>query len=442
MPRSRSEEASLQTGVTIPTPPQNLAAEEDVIGAMMLDAGAIRAAAEVLEPEGERKFYRASHGLIYRACLAMSADADPVDATTLASFLDAHGKLESVGGVPRIQELASIVPSVGSTAFKARLVREAWAKRELANVLVDGVMKATNGVTSEQAMALVEQSLLEVRSRLETGGRSAVSTMLDLAMRMEDRMKNPPEKGRDIPAPFSFLSPLQQGRLYVLSGYTGDGKTVASVQYAKSAAKRRLKVGFFSIEMDEEQLYDRFIASFGIPLSEVESGQIKPHNMDTFKNAMKETVGWKVDVIDDRAANAAMVRRYQQIRRYDLIVIDHLHEISLGGRPSDRRQLLEDEVHRITTIARSESVPILLLAQLSRPAGSSNFPRPSMAMLRETARIEQAAAMVAFVWRQRDEQGQPEDEAEFIVAKNRFGPTGRRPLRFLGDTVRFVEVAV
>ena len=146
-----------------------------------------------------------------------------------------------------------------------------------------------------------------------------------------------------------------------------------------------------------------------------------------------------MDVIDDLLSNSGTFLRAQRLRHYDLIIIDHLHEITLPGRAQDRRVELEQEVHRITTLARQENVPVLLLAQLSRSGGTAPFPPPNLTMLRESGRIEQEAAMVSFVYRERDKKNLQLPESWFIIAKNRFGPVGRRSLDFIGDQVRFVE---
>lgn len=420
--------------------PQDLAAEENTVSAMMLAPEAIDAALSILEPNGEKKFYRASHGILYKACRKMHLDGDKVDALTVSDFLHTHGVLDRCGGADRIHELATLVPAVANTARYAQIVNAMWAKRELATVFWQMHEQASNGVIPQQVMANAEQALLDARSRIEQGGPSAVATMFDLAEQLEERRANPPDMNAGVPAPFSFLKPLKPGRLIVLAGYTGDGKTVAGTQYVKAAAKTGVRVGVFSIEMSKEQLFDRLISSFGIPLADVESGRIRDHYRQAYVEALREVMTWKVDVIDDRDANAATFRRFQRLRRYGLLVIDHLHEIALPGRSADHRHELEEEVRRITTVARSENVPVVLLAQLSRSVGSSPFPRPTPAMLRETARIEQAAAQVCFIWRERDEKNMRKDDSEFIVAKDRFGPEMNRPLRFVGDTVRFVEV--
>lgn len=413
----------------------NQEAEEHVVGAMLVSRIAIEDAAEVLEPRGHRKFWRRSHGLLYQAMVSMDGDGQVIDPVTVCAFLEAQGMLSEVeGGKERVQELASWVIVTSNASHHAKIVREQWARREIANTL----KIETEGVSADVLLEQVEQAVMDVRLRVETGGRQAGASMYELSESLEERVKNPPRE-EGVPGPFSFVKPLTGGRLYIVGGYTGDGKTVIGTQYAKAAAKRGLSVGFFSIEMSKEQLFDRIIASFGIPLSQVESGRIHERYRDQYREAVKEVSGWRLDIHDDRAGNSVSFLRAQRLRHYDLIVIDHLHEITLEGK-QDYRSLLEQEVHRITSLARSENVPVLLLAQLSRRVQGRPFLMPNLTMLRESGRIEQEAHMVCFVWRERDQNDQPLPESWFIVAKNRSGPSGlRRSLDFIGERVTFVE---
>lgn len=412
----------------------NLEAEENVVGAMMLARSAIEDVAQVLEPRGHKKFWRRSHGLMYAAMVKMDAEGQMVDPITLCAFLEAHNALVDVGGKERVQEIATLVVVASNAAHHAKVIREQWARREI----TDSLKVPTEGVSADVLLEQVEQAVMDVRLRIESGGRLSGASMYELSEGLEERVKNPPVEG-GVPGPFSFVKPLVGGRLYILGGYTGDGKTVIGTQYAKAAAKRGLSVGFFSIEMSKEQLFDRIVASFGIPLSQIESGRIQDRYREQYRDAVREVSGWRLDIIDDRAGNSTSFLRMQRLRHYDLIVIDHLHEITLEGK-QDYRHLLEQEVHRITSLARSENVPVFLLAQLSRRPQGKPFTIPNLTMLRESGRIEQEAHMVSFVWRERDKNDQPLPESWFIVAKNRSGPSGlRRALDFNGEGVSFVE---
>jgi replicative DNA helicase len=281
----------------------------------------------------------------------------------------------------------------------------------------------------------LEKVVLSLGGLVEKGSASQMQSGSALSDQYRRELAAPPAVERGIATPFRWLRRLMPGRLYVLAGETAHGKTVLGGQYARAACQEGAAVGFFSIEMTRAQLFDRMLACYGIPLPQVESRRVAPFYADTLERALKETARWRVEINDERSANHVTFRRWQRLRHYDLIVIDHLHEIDIEGRASDRRVNLEQELLRIASVARDLNVPILLLAQLSRGEG-----RPNLAKLRESGRIEQVAAQVQFIWRKPTESGEPGTEAELIVAKDRFGPTGKMPLHFDGEMVRFTEV--
>ena len=408
--------------------------EEHTLGAMMISPSALDAVLETLEPHGEEKFTRDNHRVIYRAMRAMVRAGHGVDPVALPVFLEAHKALVRVGGEQRIQELATLVYSATNATHHAKLVREAWAKRE-----VEALAVYPDKPTAVESLEVMERSLMDVRARIEEGNAKAFFTAYELAEAHEAHIKNPVTQ-RGVPTPFRTLDPLCAGQLHILSGYTGDGKTVAAVEYAKTACKNRFRVGFWTIEMSHGALFQRFLASFGVPLSQIQSGNVSATFKRRHDEALAEVSTWQFDVYDSSASNSATIRRAQRLRRYDLIVVDHLHEIMLEGRASEHRRLLEDETRRLLHVAKEHEVPILLLAQLSRPSNNTSFPAPTLTMLRETGRIEQEAHSVVFIWRERDKQNQPTNEAWLIVGKNRDGRAGyRRPLDFIGDQVRFVE---
>lgn len=420
-------------------PPFNGDAEESVLGAMMLSALAVETVLAELEPDGEQTFWRETHGHVYRACRALYRAQRPVDAITVAALLESKGKLADAGGKERIHELAALVPATSNVGHYAKIVREMWAKRLVAAAALQGHESAINGAGSAETIEATLNALLDVQATLGRG-RKRPALLGELALRLEDRVKNPP-KECGIATPFPTFPKFQPSRLYVLSGYTKDGKTAVACQFAAAAAKH-VPVGFVSIEMSDAQLFDRMVAGFGVPLHMVESGRITPPFLPAYREGLRVLSGLNVEVIDDPGACAATIAPLQRARKYGLIIVDHLHRISLGGKASERRHFLEDEVRDLARLTRSEEVPMLLLAQLSRSGTPGNpYPRPNASMLRETAVIEQEAAVVAFVYRKRDTTThEPTDDAEMIVQYDRFGPSGSFPLRFLGEQMRYVEL--
>lgn len=409
--------------------PQNLGAESAVLGAMLKSDEAVKAVLPILEKE---HFYRKSHGVIFEQITELWQKGLPVDAIAVVAALEASKRLVDAGGQTGVHELPTLAGSATQAPHYGTIIRNCWQKRELLNALRGAAAKTLNGSTPDEAFEAAEHNLLEVRLRCDRGRESVVSGYR-AAEWFQEKVKNPPTEERGIKVPFSFLRRWQPSRLYVVSGYTADGKTILAAQFAATAASDFAKVGVFTIEMSWQDLTNRIVASFGVPLSECESGRISPEHRASYRKGVAELAHWKIDLIDDEALNISKIIAAQTLAQYDFIVIDHLHQMDFV----DRREL-ERNVTAIANLARRFHIPILLLAQIHRGQNDS-FPRPTLSSLRETGVIENVAAMVAFVWRHRDENKLPTDEAEFIVAKNRYGKTGWWPLGFDGSHVRFRE---
>lgn len=410
-------------------PLANIDAEEDVLGAMLINESSIEAVLDVLEPDGADKFYRTTNGVIYTVIVKMYRDGKPIEPLTVAAAAPEHEQT--------IHEIAAGTIMTRNAGFKAGLVKKLWASRTLQQTLKDALRAVEEG-NYDEAIDMAEANLMEVRHRYE----SSAPIFLDgfgMATAIDERIKNPLGVDEGVRAPFTFLPNMLPGRLYVIGGYTAHGKTSLAVQYARTALERGHSVGFFSIEMSGHQLGDRFAASFGVPLQQIETGRVTPTNTTKIGDALGKMAVWKIHVVDDTTSNAGTVARMQRLHKYDLIIIDHLHQITLPGKAGERRQALEDEVHAITTVARHYNVPVILLAQLSRPS-EGKIKRPGLSDLRETSRIEQQAAFVGFIYRKHDLNGAITDESEFVTAKNRFGPTGVDELEFRGTETKFVEI--
>lgn len=408
--------------------PQNLEAEESVLGAMLLSPGAI-GAVSFLEDDD---FYRESHGTIYRTILSLNMRGESADAITVVDALEKAKKLKDVGGRARIHELAALVPATANAAHYAKIVRAHCEQRRVLRILAEATLAAQTG----DLMAV--DDMVQGLSRQDTDGLEIVAMGNALAD-LEEEIKNPPdieEIGIDVP--FSFLRPQMPGRMSILGGYQGEGKTALMGQYVQVAAHQKKKIGVFTMEMTWRDLRDRFVTSQGVPYEDLQNRRLtSDFARQAYTNALMEMSKWQVEFIDKGDLTIGDIERVQRIQDYDYIVIDHLHQFAWRERRD-----IELIVHRIVTLAKRANVHILLLAQLKRPFGSDRLPRPTMSMLRETGMIEAEAAMVNFVYRPRNDEGLRHSEAEFIIAKNRFGEEGLHKLFFLGDQVRFLEATL
>lgn len=403
----------------------------------MISPHAIDACTDILEG---REFYRESHGLIFRAIVALWARSIDVDGITVADELGRDGNLERAGGAERIHTLAALVPAASNARHWANIVRETWLARGLVRT---GMELQRLGYERpgpiEELYAQGDKLMVELHGHLERRNDN-VYTGKQLAEDFLRRLNAPDTEKRGLKAPFRSLSDLLGGRLHVLAGYQAHGKTSIGLQFLRSSCETGARVGLGSIEMSHADLVDRLVAQAGVPHHQIAQRSIGAEYQDRMNEALVEISSWDFEVIDDEALDPAGVRRHQRRGGYDILILDHLHRMPIRDRRHERQEI-EDNVRQITNVAREFDIPVLLLAQLSRPDRSIGdpFPRPTTASLKGTGAIEQEASHVWFIWRKSDKQGQLSSEAELITAKNRFGPVGWQPLGFIGTQVRFTE---
>ncbi len=413
--------------------PQNVEAEEAVLGAMMLSPKAIDKVSDILD---DADFFRESHARIYRVMLGLHGAGDPVDAITVTDELERRGELEDVGGRVRIHELAALVPSSVNVGHYAQIVREMATLRGLVHA-GDEIARLGWEHRGEvrDLITQAEAYVLELTPRGER--RETLYSSKDVVALFREKMANPVDDSvGGIPTPWSFIRPLKGGRLYVLAAYTADGKTATATQFLRAACEAGKRVDFASIEMSVADLADRLVSTFGVPHFMCQSGMVSEQYREGAEHALRLIEGWDFYIKDDETIDVAELRRHVRMRRPDMLIIDHLHRMEW----KERRDL-ELAIRALTNIAREFDLPIVLLAQLNRsPDWKDPFPRPTLTRLRETAVLEQEAFAVWFVWRKRDEFQQPGTEAEFIIAKNRGGPLGWQRMEFVPSEVRFRPV--
>jgi len=425
--------------------PQSLIAEEHVIGSMMISEKAIVAVAAILTAED---FFRASHAKMFQAALTLWSAGEPVDALTLTNELARRGELEEVGGKVRIHELSIIVPASANAGHYAEIVKE---KAFMRGLIRGGEEIARLGWEGEgepaEHLARAEQIIDELRQHQTQEERDQTMTTYDVALYLDAKFNNPPDESIGIPGPWSFVPKMMGGRLYVLGGYSSDGKTAAAAQFFDAAVAAQVPSTFLTLEMSMEDLAERIASTLGLPARRVQSGVLLPEHTDLRRNVTDRLVkGAPYGLIwDAPGVDIATIRAHVKARRPKegpfLLIVDHLHEFEV--RAEYDRQDLEAVVRGLWRIAREFDITILLLAQLSRSGDKRHpFPVPTMSALKGSGAIEQLAWAVWFVYRERDENNLPTDEALFLVSKNRSGVTGTRKLIFHPREVRYTEVAL
>jgi replicative DNA helicase len=413
--------------------PQAAEAEESVLGACLYSQAALDVALDRLKPE---YFFRESHSIIFQAMVDMGDGGIPTDSVTVKSYLAEKGLLDSAGGPVRLEELIALAPATANVGHYAKLVRDAWRKRLVLRHATE-IANNIETMSADDAVAALDSAALTVEAQTEERHELVVD-IKELVTSKRYFMEHPQAEVVGVPSPFSFITNLVGGRLYVLSGYMKDGKTASFLQFAAAAAEAGDSVGIVSAEMSKTDLFDRWACQrTGLDYWKIKNPWLLDmQEREILEQALAEMESWPVDVIDDESVNPAKLRRYQRAGKYSLLGVDHLHRF----RWKDRHDL-ENQVKSITNVAREFEVPLILLAQLSRAGDYAKpFPVPSMRQLRETAMLEAEASAVWFVYRERDDNHVQTSRAQFIVAANRYGKADSYPLYFDDKSQTFREM--
>ena len=375
-------------------PPQNIDAEQAVLGAMLIKKEAIAEVSQLLRPED---FYRDAHKIIYEAMLALFNRNEPADIVTVTNYLDKENKLDKVGGITFVTALANIVPTAANVNFHANIVREKADLRHLINTATDiagMAYEATDDVAD--VIDKSEKMIMEVANRQNV---SAFTPMQEIVMETFDKINTLYEsKGgltgiscgfKDLDA---LTSGLQASDLILVAARPSMGKTAFTLNIAANVAlKEKKTVAFFSLEMSKQQLVQRMLCSEG----GIDSQKLKNADLSTEDWEKLVRTADKVSAaplyIDDTAGITVMelrskARRLKAEHGLDLIIIDYLQLMqgrSKGG--SDNRQQEISEISRsLKAVARELNVPVIALSQLSRSVESRQIKRPMLSDLRES----------------------------------------------------------
>ncbi len=438
--------------------PQNLEAEQFVLGALLIDKNAIVKIADLVEAED---FYKDAHGLIFAAMLELYAKHEPIDILSLTDKLEEKNKLSAVGGRAYLANLANSVGTASNIEFYASLIQKKATLRRLIGAAGD---IAELGYDEEEEIDKVldtaEQKLFNVSQKFLKQTFSPIDSLLAGAFDRIDDLHKQSGKLRGLTTGFTdldrLLAGLQKSDLIILAARPSVGKTSLAMDIARQAAViNKVPVGIFSLEMSKEQLVDRMIcAQAGVSLWKMRTGQLSDSETDDDFSRIGQAIGELAEAplyIDDSAGLNIMeirtkARRLQMEKGLGLIVIDYLQLMEGRGRYKDNRVQEVSEISRsLKIIARELNVPVLALSQLSRAVEQNKPAIPKLSHLRESGSIEQDADVVMFIYRKAADRNYREEEltpaekssAEIYVAKHRNGPIGTVHLRFEETTVTF-----
>jgi replicative DNA helicase len=435
-----------------PVPPQNLDAEESVLGAMMLSPGAIGAVSEVLDAG---HFYRESHAKIYRAALALYAHGEPVDAITLADQLEEQGELEDVGGRVRLAELAALVPTSANAAHYARIVQEMATLRGL---ITAGQEVARLGWErpgdTHDLLDQAERVIFELTQSQVTSEFSHIEELLKESFERITALYEAGEEVTGVPVGFRDLdrltSGLQSGNLIILAARPSMGKSaLALCMAANIAVRKQLPVALFTLEMSKSEVTQRLMCSEAkVESQRLRSGKLAVDDWPRLTSACDKLA--KAPIYVDDSASITMMGIRSKARRLKskeptlaLIIVDYLQLMTADASYENRVQEVSQISRQLKLLARELDVPIVALSQLSRAVEQRHDKRPILSDLRESGSLEQDSDLVFFIYRDEyyDEESEAQGLAEVHLAKHRNGPTGTEKLSFLKRYAKFADLA-
>jgi replicative DNA helicase len=441
------------TSATAPVPPQNLEAEESVIGAMLISSTAIGSVTEILDASD---FYRESHAKIYRAALGLWGKGEPVDAITLADELDERGELEAVGGTSRIAELAALVPAASNVEHYARIVKEVATLRGLVRVGQEITRLGQERAGETQDLVdRAEQLVFALAQQRVTGDFAHIQSLL---LEGFERITQLYEAGAEltgIPSGFRDLDRLtsgfQPGNLIILAARPSMGKSaLALCAAANLGVRNEIPVALFTLEMSKAEVTQRLMCSEAkVESNRLRSGKLAQDDWPRLTAACDKLM--KAPVYVDDTGSITMMELRSKARRLKsrepklgLIIVDYLQLMTSGATAENRVQEVSQISRSLKVLARDLDVPILALSQLSRAVEQRHDKRPILSDLRESGSIEQDADLVFFVYRDEYYNGEESDQqglAEVILAKHRNGPTDMVKLSFLKRYAKFTDLA-
>lgn len=431
-------------------PPQNLEAEQAVLGAVLLQSEALITAMERVRSED---FYLTEHQLIFEAMVQLGEENQPIDLVTLTTKLRDKQQLEDVGNVTYLTKLANAVPTAANVDYYAQIIEEKSMLRRLIRTATQIVSDGYAGGEDVGGMLSdAERRILEISNRRSGSGFIAIrDVLMEVFERVEFLSAN---KGgmTGIPSGFPDLdkmtSGFQRSDLIIVAARPSVGKTAFALNIAQNVGVRAKEtVAIFSLEMSASQLVQRMLcAESNVDAGRMRTGQLENDDWEKLTMAIGALSEAKIYIDDTPGVTVADIRakcrRLKKEHGLGMILIDYLQLIHGRGKPGENRQQEVSEISRtLKQIARELEVPVIALSQLSRGVEQRQDKRPMMSDLRESGSIEQDADIVAFLYRDDyyDKESEKKNIIEIIIAKQRNGPVGTVELVFLKNYNKFVS---
>lgn len=434
-------------------PPQNIEAEQSVLGAILLENETLPSAMEVLVPDD---FYKEAHKKIFRAMLGLYEKNEPIDLITLTERMSGKNELESVGGAAYLSAIVNQVPTSANVKYHSKIVKEKAVLRNMITTATEiiqmGYAPDISGQDVNELLDVAETKIFGISEKMIKSSYVHVKDVLKDTIELVDKLYNTKEHITGLPSGFTDLdhttTGFQPGDLVVVGARPGMGKTAFCLNIATHVGVEvKVPVAIFSLEMTKEQLVLRMVCSE----AEVDSKSIRSgyHSREDYRklvNAagrLSEASIYIDDSFNSVLEIRAKARRLKAEHGLGLIIVDYLQLMSGVGHYQQREQVISDISRSMKALAKDLSVPVVLISQLNRSCElRGDNKSPLIADLRESGAIEQDADTILFLYR--DEYYKKEESTEkgiavLDIAKQRNGPTNKIKLTFIDKFTKFKD---
>jgi len=433
-------------------PPQNIEAEQSILGAILIDNDALPRALEILDAED---FYKQSHRKLFNAMLELFEKSEPIDLITLTDYLKRENELETVGGISYLSSLVNMIPTAANIKYHSKIVREKG--------LLRGLLRSSNEIASriyesnfdaEELVDYAEKSIFDISEKRIKASFVTLREVIKDSFEMIEQLYDKKEAITGVPSGFRDLDELttgfQKGDLVIVGGRPSMGKTAFTLNIAQNVGlELKEPVAIFSLEMAKEQLALRMLCSEAMVNSNsIRKGFIKKEDWHKLTSAASNLTGAPIYIDDSSSITAlelrAKARRLKMEHGLSLVVVDYLQLMRGKGSFERREQEISDISRSLKAMAKELSVPVIAVSQLNRSVEQRRPPKPMLADLRESGAIEQDADVILFLYRDEvynKDNPANKGKAEVDIAKQRNGPAGVTVhLSYISSCTRFMNM--
>lgn len=433
-------------------PPQNIEAEQSVLGGILIENQAINRVMETLNAED---FYREAHRKIFDALLDLSERDEPADLITLTNELRKKNELDPVGGASYIASLIDSVPTAANIEYYARIVKEKALLRKLIETATDLITQGYEDRGDVEAfLDEAERSIFQITENKVKPSFYPIREIVKQSFKTIERLYEKKELVTGVPSGFKDLDRLtagfQSSDLIIVAGRPGMGKTAFCLNLAQYAAtEKKFPVAIFSLEMSKEQLVLRMLCSEAqVEGTRLRTGFLKESDWPNLTLAAGTLSDAPIFIDDSPALSVlelrAKARRLTAEHGPIMVIIDYLQLMKGRARVENRQQEISDISRSLKALAKELNIPVIAVSQLSRRTEERQGMRPQLSDLRESGAIEQDADLILFIYRDevynRSEDNPNRGKAEVIIGKQRNGPTGKIELAFLDKFTAFKDL--